>query len=163
MDRPKVPVMAVARRRTPLALRLGRARRRALTRRALLGRQVGAASAAIVEAWTSAPEPAVAGGPSLVEPAAILPSEAPPLVVGPLPRGDVPPADVVGAPAGRLRRCTFRRLDLVEPAMRGERATYAVMCLYASTAEPAPLGDLTSAAVVCGVCTNTGIFRPDEA
>jgi hypothetical protein len=151
----------------PLALRLGRARRRALTRRALIERKVGAASAAFVDAWSAAPEPAVAGGPSLVAPtpigpASMGPSSAGPLVAGPLPRGDVPPADD-GVPVGRLRRCTFRRLDPVGSPLRGAEPIYAVMCLYASAADPEPLGDLAAAAVACSVCVNTGIFRPDEA
>jgi hypothetical protein len=166
----------------PLAIRLGRARRRAITRRALLGRGVGTASAAFVDAWSGAPEPALAGGPSPVAPASVAPASVAPasvapasvgpassgrssagaLVVGPLPQGDVPPADE-GVPAGRLRRCTFRRLDPVGSPLRGVGATYAVVCLYAGAAAPEPLGDLASAGVACGVCTNSGIFRPDEA
>jgi hypothetical protein len=74
----------------------------------------------------------------------------------------VPPSDD-GVPAGRLRRCTFRRLDLLEPGWRGEGATYAVVCLFADSTEPTPLGDLAAAGLACRACTYTGIFRPDEA
>jgi hypothetical protein len=115
-----------------------------------------------VDAWWVTQEPAVAGDPSLIAPTSVGPSVAEPPVVGPLPRGDVPPADE-GEPAGRLRRCTFRRLDRVGPTQRGGEAAYAVMCLYASAADPEALGDLASAALACRACTNTGIFRPDEA
>jgi hypothetical protein len=182
--------MAVLRRGTPLAIRLGRARRRAVSRRALGTRRVRATPVALVQAW-AALDPAVAGGPSLdpavaggpsLDPAvaggpALDPAVAggpaldrspgaasaiPPLAVRPLPLGDVPSPDE-RVPAGRLRRCAFRRLDIVEPGRRWTGGTYEVMCLYGAASEPSSLGDLTSAAFACAACTYTGIFRPDEA
>jgi hypothetical protein len=114
-----------------------------------------------MDAW-SAPDPAVAGGPSLRLSSAISSSVIPPLAVPPLPIGDVPPPDD-GVPTGRLRRCAFRRLDIVEPGHRGSGATYEVICLYGARPEPVSLGDLASAAVACRACTYTGIFRPDES
>lgn len=79
----------------------------------------------------------------------------------PLPLGDVPATDSV-APAGRLRRCTFRRIDRAE-AQRGrtDDSSYEVMCLYGTDA-PLPLGDIAAAQPVCEACTASGIFRPDE-
>ena len=154
--------MAVQRKRTwPLAIRLGRARRRAVSRRALVVHRVSAASVVLVDAW-STPDPLVAGGPSMRLSPAIGSTEIPPLAVPPLPLGDVPPPDD-GVPTGRLRRCAFRRLDVVEPGHRGASATYEVMCLYRAAAEPVRLGDLASAAAACRACTYTGIFRPDES
>ena len=48
----------------------------------------------------------------------------------PVPVGDAPAPDPV-TPAGRLRRCTFRRIDRV-PALpgRSEGTLYEVVCLY---------------------------------
>jgi hypothetical protein len=66
-------------------------------------------------------------------------------------------------PPGRLRRCAFRRLDVL-PAIDARSATsYAVMCLYVDAADPTPIGDLASAVGVCGACTFSGIFRPDAS
>lgn len=59
----------------------------------------------------------------------------------------------------RIRRCTFRRLILVE--MRGERV-YDVECLYPDRKLPIPIGDLDAAMDVCNACTAAHIFRPDE-
>jgi hypothetical protein len=153
--------MAVPRKRTPLAIRLSRARRRAVSRRALVVHRVSTASVALVDTW-STPDPLVAGGPSLRLSPAIGSTEIPPLAIPPLPLGDVPPPDD-GVPTGRLRRCAFRRLDVVEPGQRRASATYEVMCLFGAVAEPVRLGDLPSAAVACRACTYTGIFRPDES
>jgi hypothetical protein len=84
-----------------------------------------------------------------------------PLVVPPGLR-DVPAPEST-APAGRLRRCTFRRLDRVEPLPgRVARVEYEVMCLYGGDT-PLALGDVASAQPVCQACAATGIFRPDEA
>ena len=75
--------------------------------------------------------------------------------------GDVPAPDSV-TPAGRLRRCTFRRIDRVSALPgRSDRTSYEVMCLYGSD-EPLALGDLSAARTICEVCTASGIFRPDE-
>ena len=85
-------------------------------------------------------------------------------VIGvPLPLHDVPAPDSV-APVGRLRRCTFRRIDRVMalPA-RAVAVSYEVMCLYEGRDDPIPLGDIESARPICEACTATGIFRPDEA
>jgi hypothetical protein len=80
-----------------------------------------------------------------------------------LPAHDVPAPESV-APVGRLRRCTFRRIDRVE-ALPGRvlAVSYEVMCLYGGSDEPACLGDIDSARSICQACTATGIFRPDEA
>ena len=81
----------------------------------------------------------------------------------PIPAHDVPAPESV-APVGRLRRCTFRRIDRVS-ALPGRPAliSYEVMCLYAGREIPLALGDVESARPVCEACTATGIFRPDEA
>jgi hypothetical protein len=80
----------------------------------------------------------------------------------PLPTHDVPAPDAV-APVGRLRRCTFRRIDRVTALPgRAVALSYEVMCLYGA-GEPASLGDVDSARPICEACTATGIFRPDEA
>ncbi len=79
----------------------------------------------------------------------------------PVPLRDAPAPDAV-TPAGRLRRCTFRRIDVVA-ALPGRSAltSYEVMCLYASD-QALPLGDLDAARPICESCTAAGIFRPDE-
>ena len=80
----------------------------------------------------------------------------------PVSLGDVPAPETV-TPAGRLRRCTFRRIDRVSAlAGRPNGSTYEVMCLYGSADEPLPLGDVATARPVCDTCTASGIFRPDE-
>lgn len=61
--------------------------------------------------------------------------------------------------APRIRRCTFRRVTLVEH--RSER-TYEVDCLYPDRALPIPLGDLDGATPICNACAAAGIFRADE-
>jgi hypothetical protein len=81
----------------------------------------------------------------------------------PVPLGDVPAPEPV-TPAGRIRRCVFRRIDRVD-ALPDHRqpAQYEVMCLYYGTMdEPMAMGDIDAARSVCGVCTASGIFRPDE-
>jgi hypothetical protein len=76
---------------------------------------------------------------------------------------DVPAPESV-SPAGRLRRCTFRRIDRVAALPgRAVAVSYEVMCLYEGAGEPASLGDVDSARPICEACTATGIFRPDEA
>lgn len=77
--------------------------------------------------------------------------------------GDAPAPDVV-TPAGRLRRCTFRRIDPVAPsAGRASGPSYEVMCLYGGAEEPLALGDIDAARPICNACRATGVFRPDEA
>ena len=79
-----------------------------------------------------------------------------------MPIGDAPAPEVI-TPAGRLRRCTYRRLDVVEPLpARPALPTYEVMCLYADSDEPLPLGDVAEARPICETCSASGIFRPDE-
>ena len=75
---------------------------------------------------------------------------------------DVPAPERV-APVGRLRRCTFRRLDRLE-ALPGRMSpfVYEVMCLYRGLPAPIALGDIEEARPVCEACTASGIFRPDE-
>ena len=81
----------------------------------------------------------------------------------PVPAHDVPAPESV-APVGRLRRCTFRRIDRVAGLPgRPEAVDYEVMCLYAGATSPWRSGDVDAARPVCGACTATGIFRPDEA
>ena len=151
--------MAVPRRRSPIALRIGRARRRALTRPAHLARSVQATSSLIAEALAPAPLPVGATyGASFPASGAV-----PDAIIRPLPLGDVPPPDE-GVPAGRLPRCAFRRLDIVQLAdARAGASTYSVVCLYLDAAEPTPIGDLEAAVGACGACTYPGIFRPDAA
>ena len=80
----------------------------------------------------------------------------------PVPLGDAPAPESV-TPVGRLRRCTFRRIDQVSALPgRTQRTSYEVMCLY-GTDEPLALGDVNEARDVCEACTASGIFRPDEA
>lgn len=95
-------------------------------------------------------------------PALELPAPMPAPLYTPTPR-DVPAAETV-TPAGRLRRCTFRRIDLVgTPPSRSSAAAYEVMCLYGGEAAGLALGDLDAARPTCDACRHTGIFRPDEA
>lgn len=79
-----------------------------------------------------------------------------------VPFGDAPAPESL-APVGRLRRCTFRRIDRVE-ALPGRSATvdYEAMCLYGDQDKPLSLGDLAAAQTVCDTCRASGIFRPDE-
>jgi hypothetical protein len=64
---------------------------------------------------------------------------------------------------GRLRRCTFRRIDRVAALPgRSRRSDYEVMCLYGGLDEPMALGDIDAARTICDACTASGIFRPDE-
>jgi hypothetical protein len=80
----------------------------------------------------------------------------------PVPAHDVPAPETV-APVGRLRRCTFRRIDRVAALPgRAVAVSYEVMCLYGG-GEAASIGDLDAARPICEACTATGIFRPDEA
>lgn len=76
---------------------------------------------------------------------------------------DVPAPESI-APVGRLRRCTFRRIDHLE-ALPGRMVlpVYEVMCLYRGLESPMALGDVDAAKPICEACTATGIFRPDEA
>jgi hypothetical protein len=70
----------------------------------------------------------------------------------------------VPSDGGRLRRCTFRKIEVasvVPPRGRG-LPTYAVTCLYPDLKQSLPLGDLDSARAICNACVATGVFRPDE-
>ena len=79
-----------------------------------------------------------------------------------VPLGDAPAPESI-TPAGRLRRCTYRRIDLVRPLPgRYESSRYEVMCLYCGVDAAEPLGDINSARSACEACTAPGIFRPDE-
>jgi hypothetical protein len=107
--------------------------------------------ATTINAFTAPPSPAI-------EP----PPAPPPLAVPTTPR-DVPAPESV-IPVGRLRRCTFRRIDAVSALPgRTQGTTYEVMCLYGSESAPLALGDVASAKPICAACQATGIFRPDEA
>jgi hypothetical protein len=99
---------------------------------------------------------------------AIAPMPTMPVVRPPAPGGGVPvslgdaPAPDAVTPVGRLRRCTFRRIDRVASLPgRTPRTSYEVMCLF-GTDDPMALGDIDEARQVCDACTATGIFRPDE-
>jgi hypothetical protein len=61
--------------------------------------------------------------------------------------------------APRIRRCTFRRLSRIaaDPGFG-----YEVSCLYPDRRVPLPLGDMESSFAICGPCTASHIFRPDE-
>jgi hypothetical protein len=59
----------------------------------------------------------------------------------------------------RGRRCTYRRLGRVDG---GAAIAYEVVCLYPDRRFALPLGDLASAAAICGPCEATHVFRPDE-
>lgn len=76
---------------------------------------------------------------------------------------DVPAPESM-APVDRLRRCTYRRVDILEPLPGRElMTTYEAMCLVRGRTAAVPLGDIDNARLVCAACTATGIFRPDEA
>ena len=80
----------------------------------------------------------------------------------PVPLGDAPAPEMV-TPVGRLRRCTFRRIDRVAALPgRPDRTDYEVMCLYGDSDSPQTLGDISAARPVCDACCASGIFRPDE-
>lgn len=96
----------------------------------------------------------------------VAPQPPPPMPSGvPLPLGDAPAPDT-STPIGRLRRCTFRRIDRIDRRAAGpqqqELPVYGVMCLFASGDEPVALGDIEAARPICDACTAPGIFRPDE-
>jgi hypothetical protein len=79
----------------------------------------------------------------------------------PVPIGDAP-APEIQAPVGRLRRCTFRRMDRVAEAVGEAAGAFEVMCLYYDRDEPLALGDIDAAQAVCEGCAASGIFRADE-
>jgi len=95
-------------------------------------------------------------------PAAPVPPPPAPVGGAPVSLGDAPAAEVV-TPVGRLRRCTFRRVDQVA-ALSGRPAVanYEITCLYGDSETLMALGDVDAAGQVCEVCTASGIFRPDE-
>jgi hypothetical protein len=73
------------------------------------------------------------------------------------------PVVAAALPMGRLRRCTFRRLDLLVAAGSALGPTYETSCLYPDREAPVRLGDIAAAVPVCASCTAQGIFRPDDA
>jgi hypothetical protein len=94
-------------------------------------------------------------------PAPVVRAPAPPMGM-PLPVSDVPAPETV-TPAGRLRRCTFRRIDrIVGRPGSPDRSTFQVMCLYGEGDQEYSLGDAGAAEPICARCTASGIFRPDE-
>ena len=101
---------------------------------------------------------------SAIAPMPTAPTVRPPLpeLGTPVPLGDAPAPESV-TPVGRLRRCTFRRIDRVSalPGRPGH-SQYEVMCLYGDTDEPMALGDIDAARPTCEACRASGIFRPDE-
>jgi hypothetical protein len=68
-------------------------------------------------------------------------------------------APLPASPVPHIRRCTFRRLTLVE---RKPLAVYDAECLFPDRKVPIPLGDVASARPICDSCVAKGIFRPDE-
>jgi hypothetical protein len=89
-----------------------------------------------------------------------LPQRIPQLepIVSPV---EAPVASPLSAPvaAPRIRRCTFRRLSRVPG---NPVAAYEASCLYPDRRAPLPLGDLDVSLGICGDCTASHIFRPDE-
>lgn len=78
------------------------------------------------------------------------------------PNGTAPLMAPVPSDGGRLRRCTFRRVGVVQGARGAASPTYEVNCLYPDRERALPLGDLASARAICDACAATGIFRADE-
>lgn len=78
------------------------------------------------------------------------------------PNGTPPLMAPVPTDGGRLRRCTFRRVGVVETARGTSLPRYEVECLYPDREQALPLGDLASSRAICDACAATGIFRPDE-
>ena len=70
-----------------------------------------------------------------------------------------PAADPSRLAPPRIRRCTYRRLIMVEAK---PTQVYDVECLYPDRKLPIPLGDLDSAMPICNACTASRLFRPDE-
>ena len=80
----------------------------------------------------------------------------------PRPQDRALPTAQVATNEAPLRRCTFRRLTVSGPGIRGAVASYAAECLYEGLDQPMPMGTLDRAWGICQGCTNTGIFRADE-
>jgi hypothetical protein len=93
----------------------------------------------------------------------VAPQPPPPMPGGvPLPLRDAPAPDT-SSPIGRLRRCTFRRIDrMTAEPQRRELPVYEVMCLFADSDDPEAIGDIEATRPICHTCTARGIFRPDE-
>jgi hypothetical protein len=70
----------------------------------------------------------------------------------------------VPSDGGRLRRCTFRKIEAAAAVPQRGRGlpVYDVTCLYPDLKQELPLGDLDSARAICNACVATGVFRPDE-
>jgi hypothetical protein len=64
------------------------------------------------------------------------------------------------APQAPLRRCTFRRIEMVSDARA--LPMYEVACTFPDRRKAVSLGDIDSARPVCESCTYQGIFRPDS-
>ena len=78
-----------------------------------------------------------------------------------MPLPDQPAPDGITLPVGRLRRCTFRRIDRVaNPPPRDDG--FEAMCLYVDDERPLSLGSIDEARPICDACQATGIFRADE-
>jgi len=87
-----------------------------------------------------------------------------PLVVDAIP---LPAAHPTLAPmeATHLRRCTFRRVTLLQTASRHSQpfdAGYRAECLFRGHDAPVALGDLSAARPTCAECVFPHIFRADE-
>lgn len=73
----------------------------------------------------------------------------------------ISPADVqIGVAPTHLRRCTFRRVTIVQ--QKGALPLYEAACMFPDRTTPLPLGDLATAKSACESCTAQGIFRPDS-
>ncbi|HYN69722.1 MAG TPA: hypothetical protein VEX41_05895 [Candidatus Eisenbacteria bacterium] len=70
-----------------------------------------------------------------------------------------PAADPARVAPQRFRRCTYRRLILVEAK---PVPVYDVECLFPDRKLPIPLGDLDSAMPICNACTASHLFRADD-
>lgn len=65
----------------------------------------------------------------------------------------------IGVAPTHIRRCTFRRITVVES--KRTLPIYDVACLYPDRETPLPLGDIQTARSACGSCAAQGLFRPD--
>lgn len=101
--------------------------------------------------------------PAAEAPTTLAYDSAVPLVVDDIP---LPAAHPTLAPmeATHLRRCTYRRVTLLQPAGRARPLgpAYLAECLFGGQEDPVALGDLTAARTTCAECTFPHIFRADE-
>lgn len=79
-----------------------------------------------------------------------------------MPRPFATPAACGQKPEGEpLRRCTFRRMTVVEGNANG-LPMYDVACTFPDRRRAISLGDVEDARPICHACTYQGIFRADS-